>query len=42
VREAYRGAVLEATKETGLDQRVFPADCPYTLDQLRNPDWMPG
>jgi hypothetical protein len=39
--EAYRGAVLEASKETGLPRDTFPADCPYTLEQLRDPDWMP-
>ncbi|MBA3519037.1 MAG: DUF29 family protein, partial [Rhizobiales bacterium] len=38
---AYRGAVLRAADETGLARDVFPTDCPYALDQLRDPDWMP-
>lgn len=41
VAEAYRGAVLRAADETGLARDVFPFDCPYTVDQLRDPDWMP-
>jgi hypothetical protein len=41
VAEAYRGAVLEAVKETGLDRRTFPRNCPYSLEQLRDPNWMP-
>jgi hypothetical protein len=41
VEEAYRGAVLEASKETGLPRNTFPFDCPYSVDQLRDPDWMP-
>ena len=39
--EAYKSAVLMAAKETGLPQGTFPASCPYTLDQLRDPDWRP-
>ena len=41
VAEAYRGAVLRASGQTDLPRRAFPADCPYTLEQLRDPDWMP-
>ncbi len=41
VAEAYRGAVLRASAESGLPPKTFPVDCPYTLDQLRDPDWMP-
>jgi hypothetical protein len=41
VDEAYRGAVLQAAKETGLPQSTFPAACPYSVDQLRDPEWMP-
>ncbi len=41
VTDAYRGAVLRAADETGLARDVFPTDCPYALDQLRDPDWMP-
>lgn len=41
VEEAYRTAVLLAAKETGLPRNTFPFDCPYTLEQLRDLDWMP-
>ena len=41
VEEAYRSAVFLAAKETRLPRNAFPFDCPYTLDQLRDRDWMP-
>ena len=41
VEHVYRSAVREAAMETGLPRGTFPLDCPYTLDQLRDPDWMP-
>jgi hypothetical protein len=41
VEDVYRGAVREAAKETGLPRNTFPFDCPYTVDQLRDPEWMP-
>ena len=41
VEEAYGYAVREAAKETGLGRDTFPAECPYSVDQLRDPDWMP-
>jgi hypothetical protein len=36
--EAYRKAVERAADETGLSAGSFPAECPYTLDQLLSPD----
>jgi len=27
--------------ETRLPLFKFPAECPYTIDQLRDHDWMP-
>ena len=41
VEDVYRDAVREASLETGLPHDSFPFDCPYSLEQLRNPDWMP-
>ncbi len=32
--EVYRKAVERAAAETGLSAESFPADCPYTFDQL--------
>ncbi len=31
---AYRKAVKQAARETGLVENRFPAQCPYSLDQL--------
>lgn len=36
VGQAYRLAVIEAAGETGLDDEVFPPDCPYALDEIMN------
>ena len=41
VGEVYRRAAHQAAKEARLSVNTFPADCPYTLEQLRDPDWMP-
>jgi hypothetical protein len=41
VAEVYRRAAHQAARETTLPVSIFPADCPYTIDQLRDPDWMP-
>lgn len=41
VAEVYRRAAHQAAKETKLSVDIFPADCPYTVDQLRDRDWMP-
>jgi hypothetical protein len=30
----YRKARIEAAKETGLDEHVFPASCPYDWDEV--------
>jgi hypothetical protein len=39
--KAYKVAVSKATKETGLDEKTFPQDCPYTLDQLMDETFYP-
>lgn len=41
VEAAYSKAVREATKDMGLPKKAFPTACPYTLEQLRDPEWMP-
>lgn len=41
ITEVYRRAAHQAARETNLAVSTFPPDCPYTLDQLRDPDWMP-
>ena len=34
IDRAYRHARIEAAKETGLDDTTFPADCPYSFDDI--------
>lgn len=41
VEEVYGKAVREAMKETELARDAFQADCPYSLDFLRDHDAMP-
>jgi hypothetical protein len=32
--EAYRRARIEAAGETGLDEDVFPDECPYSFEEI--------
>jgi hypothetical protein len=41
VVQAYRTARREAAAETGLDRETFPAECPFSLVELRDPDFLP-
>jgi hypothetical protein len=41
VKEQYPRAVGEAARETGLGSDKFPPACPYTVDQLRDPQFLP-
>jgi len=41
VDDIYRRAVSEAAIETGLAKSAFPADCPYSLDQLHDDAFLP-
>ena len=34
IARAYRRARIEAAKETGLDETVFPPTCPYSFDDI--------
>jgi Domain of unknown function DUF29 len=34
VARGYRKARLEAAKETGLDEKIFPETCPYSWDDI--------
>ncbi len=42
VPDAYADAVLIAERETGLDEGVFPADCPYAEAEILSPDYLPN
>jgi hypothetical protein len=37
----YRSAVNKAMSETGLPEATFPADCPFTPDQILAADFLP-
>jgi len=39
--EAYESAVPCASAETGLDESVFPQQCPWTFDQAMDADFWP-
>ena len=39
--EAYRLALIEAERETGLARRTFPAVCPYDYDRAMRADFWP-
>lgn len=41
VEDVYGKAVREAMKETELPRDAFPAECPYSLEFLRDHDAMP-
>ena len=32
--QAYSDAVLLAIKDTGLDEKLFPKTCPYTIEEI--------
>jgi hypothetical protein len=40
--DAYDIAVLEAAKESGLDEKTFPTECPYTLEQIMDDEFYPN
>lgn len=39
--KCYRAAHLLAAKETGIAFGVFPSDCPFTPEQVFDPDFFP-
>ena len=41
MRNAYRLALIEAERETGLARRIFPSVCPYDYDQATRADFWP-
>ena len=42
IRKAYPQGVLLAVKETDIDERTFPASCPYTAEQVLDLGFYPG
>lgn len=41
IAEVYPDAVRQALIQTGLSRGVFPQSCPYSFDQLMDPDFLP-
>lgn len=41
IGEAYPDALADALDETGLRPQHFPADCPYSADQILDPACVP-
>jgi len=41
ISKAWQGAVIMAETETGIDQSTFPVRCPWTFEQIMNPDFWP-
>jgi hypothetical protein len=39
--EAYSEAREDAPEETGLPETEFPADCPFTPDEVLSRDFLP-
>jgi len=39
--EAYRLAVVKAAKETKLDKKSFPAECPWSWEELVDAEFYP-
>jgi hypothetical protein len=41
ITELYDAARLAASAETGIDFTLFPEDCPFTAEQILDPDFLP-
>jgi ribosomal protein L29 len=42
IAQAYGTAVIKAGAETDIAESVFPSDCPWTFEQMMDPDFWPG
>jgi Domain of unknown function DUF29 len=42
IAQAYRRALIEAEKETGLNAESFPPVCPYAFDEMMSADFWPA
>ena len=42
VERAYSYAVQVAVRETGTQRSPYPAQCPYIVEQILDPDFWPG
>lgn len=42
IADAYGDAILLAAKETGLEESMFPENCPYAEDAILDGEFYPG
>jgi hypothetical protein len=41
IDEVYPDALADAIDETGLGPQTFPAECPFTVEQILDPQYLP-
>ncbi len=41
LEDAYGDAIIGAERETNIKRNVFPDNCPWTFEQIINPDFYP-
>jgi len=41
IKQAYRRALIEAERETGLARETFPTECPYSFEAMMRDDFWP-
>lgn len=39
--DAYRLAIIQASRETKISKSVFPSECPWSLDQITDDSFFP-
>lgn len=42
LERAFKTAVYEAIKETGLDDKIFPKQCEWSIEQILDDTFLPG
>ncbi len=41
IKRAWKSAVIDAAKETGFDEKIFPIEPIWTLDEILSEDFLP-
>jgi hypothetical protein len=42
IGDAYPEALADALDDTGLRPQAFPGHCPFTMEQILDPNYLPG
>ena len=42
IARAYKIALSKAARETSLDKKTFPSECPYAFEQIMNDEFYPA